>query len=150
MDAAAYRALKALDIQLGTTAAEPAAALEAVRGYMVTRTLSVATADMRAILWARLEYAKLVLAAQNRDGSLPAQVQLLAITAVSLLDSGRTIDAADAAGWQSFVEGYAGLVGAGVLTVESQAAVLALRERQERGFPEDPTPDDMIAARTQF
>lgn len=129
-------AIRAADAQTGNVT-DPAAGAAAINALRRTVTLPVQTAEIRAVLWPRMEYARLVIISRRTEAEFnttdkPQAATELAITTVALLDSGRTIREDDPAAWAAVTNGLGGLAGlqmagAPVLSHESVQTVLALR-----------------------
>jgi hypothetical protein len=132
-----YLALKARDAALDPPLADPGEAAAAIGADVETVTLDVAATDMRAVLWPTLEYAGLVLLSrvQSFSTEVPEMLVRLAITAVSLLDSGRTIAASDTAAWQAFMGGVEQFVATHQISQASADALArCIRMESSRSF----------------
>jgi hypothetical protein len=121
-----YGALKPADAALALE--DPSEAAAALNAQTRPVTVDVSLSDVRAVLWPTLEYSALVLLSELRDFStVPKQVVQLAITAVSLLNSGRTIAAVDGAAWQALLGGLAVLQTPTPISQTSIDAIAGLR-----------------------
>lgn len=102
----AYDEVRAADAALALP--DPQAAVTAINALSDPVAVDVATADIRAVLWPKLEYARMALVSRRDEPFADATAEglvLTAITAISLLDSGRTIYASDDAAWAATVGG---------------------------------------------
>lgn len=118
-----------------------------------TRMRDVPTSDVRGMLLATGEWGAIVLLSrQTPSAQVPAEAVAAAITAIDTLSLTQTLEASKPAFSAAMEAMIAGLLAAGVLSAQTGATLLAMREAplswgEANGFPGGVTARDVGLAR---
>ena len=143
-----YQFLKDADARLSPAIPDPAAAAAALNRQTRKFTVDVTTTDARAILLASGEYAVIKLLSEVRDyGTTPRELVLAGITAITTLDSNKTVLANDSLAWAGVLRILGVFVDTGLVSPITRDGIVALRQVDRPIWPVVLTANDIIAAR---